>query len=516
MKRVTQTMLAAASAAILSLSVSPSYPQTATPQDLPGAQGVPSGTPPSGAPPSGFPAGGITAGASPGGNPFVPQPQRGPAFGEGVQSSARGKPLPDVDAELVGAGGPEGGWTGIQFQGAGLVSSEGATMVASALPGETPEGVEPLERDLFTSDDFYADRDLWMDQRYWRCNSGLGLAAMLGDYVGVPAAIEGDDISKAPWGYCNRDYPREAIVSPYEFKTAQEHYEALMAEAVERGGPTQHTAETLPNWNGRYMRARDSALPQWYFAQFNQVPTMLSLLTEQYQTYYVQQLYHTVVNRAAQWPASYCWPEGLMRFWSAPAVQQVDLIMTPEQVNWLGGWTGSFVRQAQIGREFILDANVPRLGPDVARWYGETVGFWDEDALITWTSNVQGWYSHDTIEYSNDLQVIEIYTPRYEGDEFLGLHHEAIFYDSKAFAEPLRLVRTLNRTSALNEGDPWPFIDCVQTIYPQGGRASPVSPGAEITIEATDWYGRPWAQQWEKYFEQGMDRPKSTEGLFGF
>ena len=45
------------------------------------------------------------------------------------------------------------------------------TFVGSAPPGETPKGIEPLPRDMFTSDDFYKDKELWSDPRYFRCNS---------------------------------------------------------------------------------------------------------------------------------------------------------------------------------------------------------------------------------------------------------------------------------------------------------------------------------------------------------
>ncbi len=53
-----------------------------------------------------------------------------------------------------------------------------------------------------------------------------------------PGVNVANKTEEGPWGHCDSDVPREAIVSPYGFKTAQEHYEALLAETRKRGGPT--------------------------------------------------------------------------------------------------------------------------------------------------------------------------------------------------------------------------------------------------------------------------------------
>jgi hypothetical protein len=166
-----------------------------------------------------------------------------------------------------------------------------------------------------------------------------------------------------------------------------------------------------------------------------------------------------------------------------------------------------------------MDGAAPYLGTEVPRWYGETIGFWDDDVLITWTSNIQGWKSHAMFEFSNQMQTIEIYTPiRDEDGAFIGLNHEAVFYDAEALAEPIRIVRNLHKRHGFSEAEQTPhtFIECVQTIFSVEGVNSPLTPGAVIEYEMPDMYGRPWNTIWQRYFEQGMSGPGEDEDLFNF
>src|SRR5215831_5163044 len=408
----------------------------------------------------------------------APQAGGGGQGGRGGGQRGRGQAAPGADDPQ-----PQGAPRGAGFGRANTPTFAGP-----------PAGMQALPKDMFLSKNFYQDKELWSDKRYFRCNTPRQMTD-----IWTSHRIGDKPPGSASWGDCSIDYPREKIVSPYPYKTAKEHYEALLAAAKAKGGPTKYTKATIPDWDGWYTRDASYNDSQWTWGTINQVPTILSVLTPEYQKRMVQMNYHEGVDNSPQWNASLCYPEGFMRWWSqASQGGNFQLTMNANQVQFLSGIAANFLRQVLIGREHVQK---------VPQWYGETVGFWDGTTLVTWTANVQAWtLSHSMFEYSDQLETVETYAPVYNNGAFTGLKHEAVFYDPEAFVQPLHVTIQFNRLAGLNDSNRrFTYIECLSNLRNVNGRPSQLTASDPRFI---DYYGRPWAQNWEKYFEVGWEKPE--------
>jgi hypothetical protein len=258
-------------------------------------------------------------------------------------------------------------------------------------------------RTLFNTPDYRQDRDRWADPAYYLFNTSRELTDMQVDNR---------------FGQKGSGRDEYTIRSPYPFTSSWEHYQAWLKKA---GGGTKHTAATLPDWDGMW-----TPRPTWLDSRNVQAATVAAALTPQYREYFVQQAKAEAEGRG-WWASAFCLPEGFARgLWRVG-----QFVVRPTQVVILGDAN----QETQV-RWILTDRGHRPEDQQFPQWQGESIGFWDGNALVVHTNQIKGWNAtHVLFEWSDRLTTVE----RYElvGNEIVG---EVTLYDPAAFLYPLHAV----------------------------------------------------------------------------
>jgi hypothetical protein len=262
---------------------------------------------------------------------------------------------------------------------------------------------------LFSTQDYHQDRDRWTDPAYYLFNSARELTDMQVDNR---------------FGQRGKGEDAFQIKSPYPFKDSAEHYQAWLQRA---NGGTKHAMAALPDWDGMW-----EAGPTWLDSRRIQASTIAGALTPTYREYYVQQVKAETEGRH-WWAASFCLPDGYIR----GLTRAEQFVVRPTQVLILSDMlVATQVRWVFTG----VDHRPP--AKQFPQWQGESIGFWDGDALVVHTNQIRQWTAtHSLFEWSDRLTAVERY--QRVGDE---LRSDITLYDPVAFLYPLHATMTYRRS----------------------------------------------------------------------
>ena len=101
---------------------------------------------------------------------------------------------------------------------------------------------------------------------------------------------------------------------------------------------------------------------------------------------------------------------------------------------------------------------------------------------------------------------LDVFEPRLDAaGNFAGLTNETWFYDPEAFVQPLHNTMHFNRVAKMDDPNRrYTYIECLSNLRNTNGRPTQLTAADPRYI---DYYGRPWAQNWDKFFEAGWDKP---------
>lgn len=179
-------------------------------------------------------------------------------------------------------------------------------------------------------------------------------------------------------------------------KTAAGLYQYLKEQA--RGGQPL-TWRAVPDWTGIWTR---EASPFFWDPDQGDVTALpTAKLTPPYEKQLLEKLDR--INRGIEFdPLSNCEPAGMPRWMVEPFLK--EFVVTPTQTYLINEMQNEMRRVYTDGRDHPSAADAYPL------WEGDSIGFWDGDKLVIYTSQMRaGQYQRIQPAYSEQVETVEVW-----------------------------------------------------------------------------------------------------------
>jgi hypothetical protein len=286
----------------------------------------------------------------------------------------------------------------------------------------------------------------------------LKISASLWQWAGLGSLLLGvlPNLAAAQGGAFGGGFgpPLEAVKPPREFATSDEHYAYLLEQA--KGG-TKHTLATVPRWDGLWQPAGNT-----HMQVFIDGPGGLAgkvregVLTPEYEAAFKERWREQMELGQVQYDRlGHCEPPGYPRILLEPYTH--EFINLPEMAYQINDF-GPSIRRTYIGQEH---SNVY----GTHSWYGDTVGFWDGNKLVSHTKYVlPADFTRWSPMTSNQFEGVETWELKTYPGGVERLEVQSTFYDRHLLRKAVSVAWAYRRaTEMVANGHRVQHWECDQT-----------------------------------------------------
>ena len=232
----------------------------------------------------------------------------------------------------------------------------------------------------------------------------------------------------------------EVVPPPRTFATSEAHYKYLLDQA--KGG-TRHTLTSVPRWDGLWVTAGNTHMDIFIDPPGFAGKVREDVLTPPYEKAYKERWRQQQELGEVQYDRlTHCEPVGYPRWLLEPYSH--EFVNLPQE-SWFINDFGPGVRRVYVGQEH---KNVY----GTHSWYGDTIGFWDGQKLVTNTKYLlPADFTRWSPMTSNQFESVETWELKTYPGGVERIEVQVTFYDRHAFVKPVSAVYAFRRGTDLEK-----------------------------------------------------------------